>query len=107
MRTILLGATLSLALAAGAMAQTGASPAAGPAAAASAVGHWLYSPKGEIIGSVRSVTDGGRTAVLMIGSYFRPGSYEERIRAEDLSVVDGKVILRGESALALNARSAQ
>ncbi len=105
----MLGATLSLALAAatGAMAQTGVTPAAEPAVAASTVGHWLHDSQGNTIGSVRSLTNGGRTAVVMIGSYFRPGSHEERIPARDLAIVDGKVTLQTESALAMNWLSAQ
>ena len=114
MRTFILGATLSLALAAGtgAMAQTGATEtgatsAAESSVAASAVGHWLRDSQGNIIGSVRRLTDGDRTAVIMVGSYFRPGSHEERIPARDLAIVDGKVTLQTESALAMNRLSAQ
>ena len=93
----------------GAMAQTVADPAASevaiPSVAASAVGRWLYDPEGNSIGSVRGLADGGRTAVVMVGSYFRPGSYEARVPASALSVVDGKVTLQTEMLQALNARS--
>ncbi len=109
MRTFLFGATLSLALAAsaGAIAQTAAIPGADPSVAASTVGRWLHDSQGNIIGSVRSLTDGGRTAVVMVGSYFRPGSHEARMPAANLSVVDGKVTLLSESAAALNGTSVQ
>ena len=104
MRTFLLGATLSLALAAatGAMAQPGIPPSADPSVAASAVGHWLHGPHGDIIGSVRNLTDGDRTAVVMVGSYFRPGSHEVRVPASQLSVADGQVTLRAQVQEALN-----
>lgn len=100
---------LVLSISSGAMAQGAADPVAGqaasPTAAASAVGHWLHDPQGNTIGSVRGLTDGGRTAVVMVGSYFRPGSYEARIPASALSIVDGKVTLRTETVQALAAQA--
>jgi hypothetical protein len=106
-RLLSLIAALALSVSVGAMAQSAAYPAAGqaasPSVAASAVGHWLHDSQGNTIGSVRGLADGGRTAVIMVGSYFRPGSYEARVPADALSVVDSKVTLRTETVQALNA----
>ena len=101
-------ASLALPLGGGAMAQALANPApsnnAEPVAGAdAAVGRWLYNPRGDIIGSVRGLADNGRTAVIMVGAYFQPGSHEARVPARGLSVVEGKVTLRAESVEALNA----
>ena len=113
-RLLSLSAALALsvggaAVSGGAMAQAtaGRVPAetASPSVAASAVGRWLYDPQGNSIGSVRSLADGGRTAVIMVGTYFRPGSYEARVPARALSVVDGHVTLQTETVQALAARS--
>jgi len=71
--------------------------------AASAVGHWLYDQQGNKIGSVRSLTDGGRTAVIMVGTYFESGSRDVRVPASTLSIVHGQVMLRPETVAALNA----
>lgn len=81
------------------------SPGAGPASAsvaAQAVGHWLHDAQGNTIGSVRALTDGGRSAVIMLGSYFRPGSHAVTVPVGQLVLVDGKVTLRSETALAMN-----
>ena len=111
MKTTLLAAAAALSLVA-ATAQAASAGGAGdgdpfpfhaPAVAASAAGRWLYDAQGNTIGSVRGLADGGRTAVIMVGSYFRPGSYEARVPASALSVVDGKVTLRTETIQALNA----
>ena len=108
-RRLSLTAALVLSVSSGAMAQTAAEIAAGqavsPSFLASTVGHWLYDPQGNTIGSVRGLADGGRIAVIMVGSYFRPGSYEAQVPASALSVVDGKVTLQAETIQALNARS--
>ena len=92
-----------------AIAQTAADPlaiqAASPSVTASAVGRWLHDPQGNTVGSVRGLADGGRTAVIMVGSYFRPGSHEARAPAGALSVVVGRVTLRAETVEALLARS--
>ena len=69
--------------------------------ATSGVGHWLYDQQGHNIGSIRSVTDGGQTAVAELGGYFQPGSHEARIPAADLSMVGSKLTLTpGSLALA-------
>ncbi len=90
----------------GAMAQGAAGPTTSHAAAspvaADVVGHWIYDQQGNKLGSVRGLADGGRTAVIMVGSYFQPGSHEARISAGALSVVDGNVTLRNETVQALN-----
>ncbi len=105
-RILSLAAALALSLNFGAMAQSNpADRTATPSVAANAVGRWLYDPQGDTIGSVRGLADGGSTAVLMIGSYFRPGSHEARVPARMLSIVDGKVTLQSETVEALNATS--
>ncbi len=92
---------IGLAASGGSMAQAVVEPSIAPADA-NVAGHWLHDSQGNIIGSVRRLTDGGRTAVLLIGSYFRPGSHEVRVPASQLSVIDGQVTLRPEIAEALN-----
>jgi len=106
--------TLSLAtiaafftLAGAAMAQPVPTRAADPAAlsasaAQQAVGHWLHDAQGNTIGSVRALADGGRSAVLMLGSYFQPGSHEITVPTRRLSIVDGKAVLQTETVAALN-----
>ena len=108
-RILSIAAALAFSLSSGAMAQTdqtATNPAtdhtAAYSVAASSVGRWLYDLRGNIVGSVRSVTDDGRTAVIMVGAYFQPGSHEARVPASALSVVNGKVTLRGETIEALN-----
>ena len=98
-RILSLAAVLALSVGSGAMAQS--SPV--NQVATHAVGRWLYDPQGDTIGSVRSLADGGSTAVIMVGSYFRPGSHEARVPARMLSLVDGKVTLQAETVQALNA----
>ena len=74
-------------------------------AASSAVGRWVYDLQGNIIGSVRSLTDDGRTAIIMVGSYFQAGSHEARVPSENLSIVNGKVTLQAGTVQALNTVS--
>ena len=104
-RILSIAASLAFSLSSGAMAQT-AKPAADQTAdysvATSSVGRWLYDLHGNKFGSVRSLTDDGHTAVIMVGSYFQPGSHEARIPTSTLSVVNGKVTLRAETVEALN-----
>lgn len=110
-RILSVAASLAFTLGGAALAQ----PAGGPAAsqppiysvASSAVGRWLYDLKGNKIGSVRKLEDGGRTAVIMVGSYFQPGSHETRVPAGALSVVNGKTVLGGDMVEALNTISRQ
>lgn len=78
--------------------------AADPAPAAATVGQWLRDPEGRIIGSVRSLSPDGRTAELMIGAYFQPGSHLATVPADALTVANGRVTLRTDTAMALNAR---
>ena len=108
-RILSLAASLVFTLGGVALAQPAANPATGQAAvysvASSAVGRWLYDLKGNRIGSVRKLEDGGRTAVIMVGSYFQPGSHEARVPASALSMVDGKAVLRGDTVEALNTVS--
>ena len=107
-RILSLAASLAFTLGGAALAQP-AALAAGQATvysvASSAVGRWLYDLKGNRIGSVRKLEDGGRTAVVMVGSYFQPGSHEARVPASALSTVDGKAVLRSDTVEALNTVS--
>jgi hypothetical protein len=105
-RILSLAAALTLSAAGATLAQ----PAHGPtadgtaayAAASSPVGRWLYDLKGNKIGSIRSLSEDGQTAVVMVGSYFQPGSHLTAVPTNALSVVDGKVTLRNETVQALN-----
>jgi len=101
-------AALALSIGSGAMAQNAThsadSQAGAPFAAATAVGRWLYDPRGNVIGSVRALADDGRIAVIMVGSYFEPGSHQARVPARALSLVDGKITLQAETVEALNVR---
>jgi hypothetical protein len=95
---------LSLAALALFLGAAGLAQAADPAqAAAGAVGHWLRDPQGHIVGSVRSLSADGRTADIMVGSYFQNGSHLATIPADALAVVNGQVTLRTDTAVALNA----
>ncbi len=108
MNTYILGLMTSLALLPGGMATAQAAADAGAESSAAVadafVGRWLYDPHGDIIGSVRSLADSRRTAVIMVGSYFQPGSHEARVPARALSLVNGKVTLRAETVAALDTR---
>ncbi len=104
-----LTALLAVSVSRGTVAQTVVVPAVIHAAvssvAASAVGHWLYGPQGNIIGSVRSLAADGQTVVIMVGSYFQTGGHQARIPTTALSMVNGKVTLRTETAEALSIAS--
>ena len=69
---------------------------------APAVGYWLHDPQGNTIGSVRDLADNGRIAVLMIGSYYEPGSHEIRVPASALSLAGNRVTLRHDIVEAMN-----
>jgi len=57
------------------------------------VGQWLRVSNGTIIGGVRSLSSDGRTAnLMMIRSYFEPGSHEAQIPTSSLPVFNGRVI---------------
>ena len=104
-RLFSLAAALALALgfgAAGLAQAADPAPAAGAPAAASAVGQWLRDPQGRIIGSVRSLSPDGRTAEILVGTYFEGGSHVATIPADALSVANGRVTLRTDTAMALN-----
>ena len=104
MNTRILSFATLMALSAGgaALAQATAGSGVAPAVASSAVGHWLYDLQGNKLGSVRSLTDNGHTAVIMVGSYFQPGSHQATVPTSSLSVVNGRVTLRNETVQALN-----
>jgi len=104
-RILSLAASLALSVGGAAMAQAPAGSNSTYSVASSAVGRWLYDLKGDKIGSVRSLTDDGRTAVIMVGSYFQPGSHQATVPASALSLVNGNVTLRTETVQALNVVS--
>ena len=110
-RTLSLAASLVFTFGGAASAQPAVGPMPGLASvysiASSAVGRWLYDLKGQRIGSVRKLEDSGRTAVIMIGSYYQIGSHEARVPASALSVVDGKAVLHDDTVQALNTVSRQ
>ena len=89
--------TAALTLSAGVAAQ-----AAETAPATALANHWLYDVNGNTIGSVRKLTDGGQTAVIMVGEYLRPGSHEATVPASALAIHDGRVTLEGGTVQALN-----
>ncbi len=95
---------LSLAIAL-ALTAAGCSVTANPpinTVGADAVGRWLCDPDGAVIGSVRSLSTDGRTANVMIGSYFEPGSHEVQVPIGSLSVAGDKAVLQQETLQALN-----
>ena len=106
-RIATLAASLVLSLGSAGMAQVAmAAPAAAQrSVAADAVGRWLHDDRGNTIGSVRSLTDDGRSAVIMVGTYFEPGSHEATVPVGDLSIVGGRVTLRPAVVEALNAEN--
>ena len=80
----------------------GAGSAVAVSTAAKAVGHWLYDAQGNAIGSVRALADDGSCAVIMLGSYVRPGSHTVTVPARQLALVDGKITLRSDTVEAMN-----
>lgn len=108
-RILSLAASLVMSISGTALAQTTYNSTTNHAqiysVAASAVGRWVYDLQGNIIGSVRSLTDDGRTAIIMVGSYFQQGSHEARVPSENLSIVNGKVTLQAGTVQALNTVS--
>ncbi len=105
-RLFSLAASLVLSVSGGAIAQAAANldanQAKAPITATSTVGRWLYDSQGNTIGSVRKLTDDGRTAVIMVGSYFQPGSHEVNVSSSMLSIIGGKVTLSPATVEALN-----
>ena len=109
-RFAILAAAVALSSNAAAMAQpaagsahVAASPGAEAPVTASAVGMWIRDPQGNIVGSVRSLRGGAGTAEILVGSYFQNGSHVATVPLSTLSLVDGRVVLRTDSLMALNA----
>ena len=104
-RLLSLAGALALAIGGGAVSgQVMAQTAASSSFSASAVGGWLYNAQGNKIGSVRRLTDGGQTVVVMIGFYFSiDGIYQASVPASALSMVNGKATLQPATFQALNA----
>jgi hypothetical protein len=70
-----------------------------------AVGSWVYDQSGQIVGSLRSLTDHGHKATVMVGSYLTPGSHLMTIPTDILRVVNGRVTVESEAATALLSTS--
>jgi len=100
-----LAASLVLSVSGAAMAQAPVGPITPYAVASSAVGRWIYDLQGNKVGSVRHLSNDGRTVVIMVGSYFQSGSHEAMVPATALSIVNGNVTLRTGIAEALNTVS--
>ena len=86
-------------------AQQARPAAAPPRTAAAAVGHWLYDDRGEIVGSIKSVSADGRTATIVLGIYKLDVVRVVEVPADALSIVDGRATLRAGTMAALGARS--
>ena len=96
-----LGALALLTASAGPGAIAQALPGAAPSGC-----RWLHDPQGAKIGSVRALTDGGRSVVIMVGFYFQLNLHEAVVPACEITVAaDGRVTLRREAVEALNAPS--
>ena len=104
-RFLRLAAVLALSVGGAVMAQAQVGPVSPYAAASSSVGRWLYDLQGNKIGSVRHLSGDGLTTVIMVGSYFQPGSHEAAVPVTALSVVNGNVTLRAGTVEALNTVS--
>lgn len=77
------------------------------ASAAALAGRWLHDNRGGIIGSVKSVSSDGRTATIVLGVYKFDNVRIIEVPASTLSVVDGRITLRGGTAEALNVSPAR
>jgi hypothetical protein len=102
-RLLGMATVLAVSLGTGAVRDAAQAQTVSPSVASEAVGKWLYDAQGNTIGSVRSVDGDGRSATIMVGSYFRPGSYETRVPARAISTENGRVTLRNDVIQALNA----
>ena len=105
-----LGALALLTVSAGPGAIAQVLPGAAPSGCATgdAVGRWLHDPQGAKIGSVRALTDGGRSVVIMVGFYFQLNLHEAVVPACEITVAaDGRVTLRRGAVEALNAPAAR
>ncbi len=96
------GAAILALAAAPALAQPIPAAASSRVSPASPAGHWLHDGRGRIVGSVRSISPDGRTATVVLGVYTLDNLRVIDVPAGALSVVDGKVTLRRETAEALN-----
>ncbi len=72
---------------------------------AAAAGRWLYDADGHTIGSVIGPMDGGSSAEVMVGVYFKPGSHLTTVPAGALYLANGKVTLQTQTVQALNLPS--
>jgi hypothetical protein len=97
MKTMLLATAVALGLAA-----APAFACEGPAkVSSSAVGSWIYDDTGHIVGSLRNLTDHGRKATVMVGSYLLPGSHLVTVPADVLQMANGRVTVGHDTATAL------
>jgi hypothetical protein len=97
MKTMLLATVVALGLAA-APVFAADSPAK---ISSDVVGSWIYDGSGQIVGSLCGLTDHGRKATVMVGSYFLPGSHLMTIPANLLQMANGRVTVLPDAAVAL------
>ena len=70
-------------------------------------GRWLHDDQNRIIGNVKSVSPNGRMATIMLGIYLLDNVRVMEVPVSALSVLDGKVTLRRDTAEVLNAPSSR
>ena len=97
------GATVLILAAAPTLAQQ--FPTVTPPGASTTVlaGRWLHDDQNKIIGNIKSVSPDGRVATIMLGTYLLDNVRVMEVPVSALSVLDGKVALRRDTAEALNA----
>ena len=84
------------------LAQQPSAAAPSNVSVAALVGCWLHDSRGRIIGSIKSVSPDGRSAVIVLGIYKLDNVRVIEVPAGALYVVDGKATLRGETVEARN-----
>ena len=70
-------------------------------------GRWLHDDQNRIIGHVKSVSPDGRMATIMLGTYLLDNVRVMQVPVSALSVLDGKAMLRRNTAEALNAAASR
>jgi hypothetical protein len=69
------------------------------------VGSWIYDQSGQIVGSLRGLTDHGHKATVLVGSYFLPGSHLVTVPTDVLRLGNGRVTVEQDAATALLSNS--
>ncbi len=98
----LAGAALLALAATPTLAQQPPSGAPSRAITAALTGQWLHDTRGGIIGSVKSISPDGRTAMIVLGIYTLDNVRVVEVPASALSVAGGRVTLTGDTAEARN-----